>query len=311
MIRRVWSYRCCRIVVALSAGLAGCNGIGKDLDPEGDWPMVKNPYPWTVLAMSFSDAPASRLMQPTVPPVIQGRDRRQRAANLVRHLRANEGLEAFYSHATGPKKQWSAVFVGGYETPDSGAAQNDLAKTKRVIRNLFGATPPTRTSRLDRYMEKEFVYRPKVMIVANTEVVEPGGRPAARDVAPPAFNRGPYSIYTCPGRYTLRVKVVAGAHTIWFAGQAQPTMPSMLREAEGAVEAVAEYLRKHGHDAYTWHSRRASAVCVGSFDHPKDPQVQRVRAQLSKMRIPLKREGRDAVVVLDEKGRLMHVPKQQ
>jgi len=298
---------CGWIVVAASILLAGCHAM-KDYEPAADWPLARNPHPWTILAMSFSDVPHSAMNPPVVPPEVEGRDRQARAENLVRYLRKKEYLEAYYAHKTGPKKNWSAVLVGGYDKPDSYAAQGDLSRTKKAIDRLFGKTSGAGT-RLDRYMEQRPVHRPRVMMVANSEVADPGGRRRATEAAPPAFNKGPYNIYTCPGRYTLRVKALGGARVFWFAGQRPPKVPSMLREAESVSEYLAEHLRKQGHQAYTWHSRRASAVCVGSFDHPKDPQIERVRQQFSKMRVPIKRDGRDGVIAFDDRPGLLTVPK--
>ena len=305
MTRWFAAQRRCRIAVWLAVVLAGC---AKDLQPDADWPLSKNGYPLTILAMSFSDVPGDRPTDTARAGVIHGRDRRERAAELVRHLRAQEGLAAFYAHDAGPKKTWSAVFVGGYNRADEHAAQRDLEQTKRVIRKLFGQESAP-VSRLDRYMEQTLTHRPQVMVVPNRLVTSTDERPAAEKVAPPGYNRGPYNIYECPGRYTLRVKVLAGATAVWLGGQPPPKVPSRLKEAEAMAEALAAVLRKQNHQAYTWHSPRASAVCVGSFDHPKDPRIATVRQGLANKKITLKHKGRHAAVVLDRRPRLMLVPK--
>jgi hypothetical protein len=76
-----------------------------------------------------------------------------------------------------------------------------------------------------------------------------------------------HSILSCPGRFTVRVANFTGGAQMMIGG-ANPRADESNALAKAAEQAhvLADLLRKGGVEAYEYHDRTCSSVCVGSFD---------------------------------------------
>jgi hypothetical protein len=106
-----------------------------------------------------------------------------------------------------------------------------------------------------------------------------------------------HSLLDCPGRYSVQIatftgksvlqssnekpKETGGLGWMWGKNKNEP-----LVEAAENAHLLTEMLRKKGFDAYEFHDRTESTVCVGSFEHVGDrlangqlaptPEVQQI-----------------------------------
>jgi len=93
------------------------------------------------------------------------------------------------------------------------------------------------------------------------------------------MNRGVrYSLLKCPGKYSVRVATFRGKSTIspleiqqqqqkldWHIKN-RKGIKSQLTEALNKANVLTKTLRKNGVEAYEFHDRQESYVCVGSFE---------------------------------------------
>jgi hypothetical protein len=85
-----------------------------------------------------------------------------------------------------------------------------------------------------------------------------------------------YSLLKCPGKYTVQVAQFKGEVLIdqkkIRAIQDGGEMASSLADAGDKAEKLTKALRMKGYEAYCFHDRTASSVCVGSFDSVGAPR---------------------------------------
>jgi hypothetical protein len=85
-----------------------------------------------------------------------------------------------------------------------------------------------------------------------------------------------HSLLECPGRYSVKVATFAGNVIIEQKKiqeiQRGKEVSSRLAEAADKAHRLTEALREQGHDAYEFHDRGQSIVCVGSFDSYGTPR---------------------------------------
>ena len=79
-----------------------------------------------------------------------------------------------------------------------------------------------------------------------------------------------HSLLDCPGRYTVRVATFTGAGTFdqkaIAGGDDDVKLESRLAEAADKAHRLTEALRRSGWQAWEFHDRESSLVCVGSID---------------------------------------------
>ncbi len=82
-----------------------------------------------------------------------------------------------------------------------------------------------------------------------------------------------FSLLKCPKRYTVRVATFNGRVVTELAGGSlapkskdSDEITDTLDKAAESAHALASALRKKGVEAYEFHDRNASYVCIGSFD---------------------------------------------
>ena len=167
----------------------------------------------------------------------------------------------------------TAVLVGDFPSTDDGRAQKALQKIKTMkISNIPGLTNeytgiranPLKTAFMlpNPLLPEEYFRRPKIdsFIYKNNKKLE-------------------YSLLKCQGLYSVKVASFRGTSTIdqdlINNGNAtlqskkngeRSTPESRLIEAEEKAHDLTRLLRSKGIEAYEFHDRTESFVCIGSFD---------------------------------------------
>lgn len=86
-----------------------------------------------------------------------------------------------------------------------------------------------------------------------------------------------HSLLDCPGRYTVKVATFSGQVIIDQKKieeiERGKQVNSRLAEAADKAHRLTEALREQGYEAYEFHDRGQSIVCVGSFDSYGSPRA--------------------------------------
>jgi hypothetical protein len=86
-----------------------------------------------------------------------------------------------------------------------------------------------------------------------------------------------HSLLDCPGRYTVKVATFSGNVIIEQKKINEikngKQVSGRLAEAADKAHRLTEALREQGHEAYEFHDRGQSIVCVGSFDSCGTPRA--------------------------------------
>lgn len=103
------------------------------------------------------------------------------------------------------------------------------------------------------------------------------------------MNSGPYSLYDCPGRYSVLVATFSGRSYVdyhknkinQFVNELETKDQDRLERA--AVEAfeLAKALRQHSWEAYVFHDYNSSMVTIGNFNDANDPWLTKTIATFS------------------------------
>jgi hypothetical protein len=176
-----------------------------------------------------------------------------------------------------------AVLVGDYNTVDDPGAQKTLAKIKQMEPDSLreGAQKGDKSPTALQQLEQPF-------LPADSEkrIKGPMGHAfiATNPLLPPEFfaTKGvdklvldmnkdvPYSLLDCKGQYTVRVATFTGAVLLDQKKidevEHGKRMESRLAEAAEKAHKLTTALRQKGYEAYEFHDRESSIVCVGSFE---------------------------------------------
>jgi len=183
-----------------------------------------------------------------------------------------------------------AVLVGNFASPEDRQAQNTLEKIKRIQPKTIQVSPTIETH------QRMAVLRAIQQLVTNDpEMKELGPMRQAFMIPNPILpedyfvQQGPdpfvvkmnrnirYSLFKCPEPYTVRVATFRGKtlfkqsemdadqRLLNFHQRNQQPIKSDLAEAANKAHILTTELRKAGFEAYEFHDRTESYVCVGSF----------------------------------------------
>jgi len=120
------------------------------------------------------------------------------------------------------------------------------------------------------------------------------------------LNSGPYTVFRCPGRYTLQVAEFGGRSTFNVDDKRfkNPLISdSPLEQAFDNAEKLADVLakdpevRKTGCLPYVFHDRTTSKVLMGAFNTPDDPAAVKLRDAMLKLAVPLAQKKTDMMIV--------------
>lgn len=257
------------------------------IDSDAMFPLSERDGPWLVLASTF-----------------RGEGARDDARRLVQELRGTHKLEAF-THVksfdyTGkpqglglnpdgsPKKMRYAnasqvtevaVLVGNFASVDDPRGQKMLAKIKSLEpRALSGSGGQSRAfSDFKRSMGLAASGKGPMKLafmIPNPLLPEEFFSQNQVDTFVLEMNSDvEHSLLDCPGRYSVRVAVFTGSGTLdqkaIEAGPEDVPLESRLVQAAEKAHRLTESLRRSGHQAWEYHDRESSIVCVGSFAQVK------------------------------------------
>ena len=263
-----------------------------DLPADAMFPLAEKDGPWLVLAATF-----------------RGEGARDDARHLVQELRRDHKLKA-YTHEkafdyTGrqqglglnpdgtPKKMRYAnaeqvvevaVLVGDFASFDDPRGQKALATVKGLHpKSLSGDAGKSRSFSEFRRMiglDKNATKGPMhlAFVIPNPLLPEDYFSRQEVDAFVVEMNADvTHSLLDCPARYSIRVATFTGAGTFdqkaIAAGDDKVQLESRLVEAADKAHRLTEALRRSGWQAWEFHDRESSIVCVGSIDQLAVPQA--------------------------------------
>jgi hypothetical protein len=279
------------------------------IDPQAMFPLSEKDGPWLVLATTF-----------------RGSGARDDARRLVHELRGTFKLEA-YTHEkafdytgeeTGlglnpdgsPKKMRYAkseqvvevaVLVGNFASFDDPRGQKMLSKVKSLQpASLTGGSGKSQSFSEFRKMvglDKKGAKGPMHMAFVIPNPLLPDDfftREKIDDFILEMNADVTHSLLDCPGRYSVRVATFTGSGTFdqkaIAGGGKDVEMESRLVEAAEQAHTLTQALRKNGWQAWEYHDRESSIVCVGSLEQVQvkradgtgavHPEIQRIIAGL-------------------------------
>ena len=210
-----------------------------------------------------------------------------------------------------------AVLVGDFTSIDSPDAQKTLKMIKTLSAGDLKNTGDIEKSQSFKQWKDQFkrtagneTKKPKgplgaAFLIANPLLPEDYLKQKGMDEFVLKMNRNlKHSLFDCPEKYSVRVATFRGFFTVnakemeehekkhnWLkkSGKADPDSKS-LKAMEDALLLTQE-LRRRGVEAYQFHDRVESYVCVGSFDHIK--QNGKLNEEIIKVILAFKAEERD------------------
>jgi hypothetical protein len=282
-----------------------------EADPNNAYPVVENNGPWMIVAYTFRGENADTQAQKLVHEL---RNKHKLPAYTFKKRYDFTGVEQGkgFNRNGGPKmmKYISgdihdevAVLVGDFDRVDDARATRTLQKIKylqpesirghqaataneplNLLKETFRSISSTKEDRPKGPMSHAFVgtnpLLPKEYFVSS-----------GVDRIVLEMNDGvPHSLLDCPGKYTVKIATFNGVSLVDAkrikdieSGKSKK-FGSRLAEAAENAHKLTEALRRQGVDAYEFHDRDKSVVCVGSFkrigvEHPDgrlemDPQVR-------------------------------------
>lgn len=269
---------------------------GVEANPNKTYTLSENNGPWMIMTCSFSGKGADNQARELA---LELRNRYKLEA-FVHRVTFDLGaapargvdqfgmpIRATYRHGS-EIEEW-AVLVGNYASVDDTEAQRVLQKIKlaqpkclevgegkrtnvslanwrRVISHAVGGDQQQHGPMGHAFITTNPVLPPEFF---NTRGVDQFVLDMNRDVE--------FSLLDCPGKYSVQVKqfrgeVIIDQNRIRQIEGGEAKMKSNLINAGEQAERLTKALRMKGYEAYCFHDRAASIVCVGSFDSVGTPR---------------------------------------
>lgn len=254
-----------------------------EIDPSAMFPLAENDGPWLVLASTF-----------------RGESAREDARSLVHELRGRYKLEAYtleksfdytgeqaglgfnpdgtpkrMRYANAAEVTEVAVLVGDFSSYDDPRGQKMLTKIKSLRpESLSDGKAKSRSFSDFRRMigmEGNGAKGPMHMafVIPNPLLPEEFfSRPEVDDFVLEMNSGVEHCLLDCQGRYSVRVALFTGAGTFdqkAIENGENLELESRLVEAAETAHRLTESLRRRGFEAWEFHDRESSMVCVGSF----------------------------------------------
>lgn len=258
---------------------------GEAVDPQAMYPLAEGDGPWLVLATTF-----------------RGEGAREDARRLVQELRGRHKLKA-HTHEksfdyTGntrglglnpdgtPKKMRFAkaeqvvevaVLVGDFASFDDPRGQKMLARVKSLQpESLTGGSGKSQSfSDFRRMMgfDRNAAKGPMHLAFIIPNPLLPEDFFSRQEVDKFVLDMNAevtHSLLDCPARYSVRVATFTGAGTFdqkaIQSGGKEADLQSRLVEAAEKAHRLTESLRRAGWQAWEFHDRESSIVCVGTIE---------------------------------------------
>lgn len=255
----------------------------EEIDTKAMFPLAESDGPWLVLAATF-----------------RGDAARDDARMLVHELRGRHKLKAYtleksfdytgeqtglglnpdgspkrMRYANAEEVTEVAVLVGDFGSFDDPRGQKMLTKIKSLRPDALSDgraksrafSDFRRMIGLDGQADKGPMHM--AFVIPNPLLPEEFfSRPEVDEFVQEMNTGVEHSLLDCPGRYSVRVALFTGAGTFdqkAIEGGQDVELESRLVEAAETAHRLTESLRRRGFEAWEFHDRESSMVCVGSF----------------------------------------------
>jgi hypothetical protein len=265
-----------------------------EADPRGDYTLTERNGPWLIMAASFNGEGAEEDARALVLEL-------RKRFNLPAYYyamtfqlgdeRIGRGLDDYGApirrrYARGTQVLEHAVLVGEFPTLDDPEAQDLLERIKTIepdVLKVDGEELNTQSlatvRKFHRYIKQQvgqpvtegpmghaFISRNPLL---PKEYFTPGLDPAVAK-----WNEGlEFSVLHCPGKYTIKVATFRGRSSLQRVGEDEEAPRTRLANEDDPLVLAGQdahkltvALRSRGWEAYEFHDRHESYVCVGSFD---------------------------------------------
>lgn len=248
------------------------------------WPLSEKDGPWLVLATTFrgegAEADARRLVQ-------ELRDHHQlEAFTHKRDFDFTEKPQGLGLNPDGsPKRmryanegriqEW-AVLVGNFASVDDPRGQKVLARVKslepQALSGEGGKSRPFAEFKRTIGIPSSGKGPMRLAFMMPNPMLPDAffARPPVDEFVLDMNADVEHSLLDCPARYSVRVACFTGAGTLdqnaIRSGNAEGQLDSRLVAAAEKAHSLTLALRRRGHQAWEFHDRDSSIVCVGSFD---------------------------------------------
>jgi hypothetical protein len=285
-----------------------------DADPKSTYPVTENNGPWMIMATTFrgdnSAEEARALVYELRSKYNLPAYSHTKAFDFSKPV-AGRGLDPYGNpkrmrYQNGKVEKEVAVLVGDYNTVDDPAAQKALAKIKTLQPESIKASTDAETMSALQQVRQ-------AMLPADSEKRIKGPMAhafvATNPLLPPEYFNAkgvdrlvlemnkdvPYSLLDCAGMYSICVATFKGTVLIDQKKIAEvqngKSIPNQLIDAADKAHKLTTWLRTYKYngqiwDAYEFHERDRSVVCVGSFNSigttlpdgsfQPDPRVQQI-----------------------------------
>lgn len=263
-----------------------------EADPRKDYQLTEDQGPWMIMCCTFSGEGAEDEARELV---LELRKRFKLLAYTYEmefdfsQPFAGRGMNTYggpkmMQHKRNIKAREIAVLVGDYRAVDDPDAQAVLKKLhraqpeclqvrddKKITRTLAGLRDVQKLVLADGEERKERGPMGHAFITANPLLPKDYFVPKGLDPFVVKLNQKiEHSLLDCPGRYSVQVALFKGDYVQTdrtdVLVKAQTTASDKLVEAAEKAHKLTRSLRAKGFEAYEFHDRYSSVVCVGSFD---------------------------------------------
>lgn len=291
------------LLTALAAGTSHFTVLAIDADPNQKYEVTPAAGAYMICAASFTGEKAAGLASDLVLDIRRNYNLPAFVFNRGAEERLKQKEEFLRFHAAHPEQKMRicrieeqfAVLVGGFKDWDSARKALDGFKSLRPTNtNVMAKMTRQREGEKDG---KKGIFTETVLVnpFQSSFVVRNPSAPveqAAQEQGPDPFlkelNSGEsYSVYKCRKPWTLAVAVFQSPPVKVDPGRESSGFLDKLlgdssgeRLSAGAMNAhnLAEQLRKAKFEAYVFHTRTSSVVCIGGYDRKDDPQLLRIAA---------------------------------
>jgi hypothetical protein len=287
-----------------------------EADPNSTYPVAETNGPWMIIATTFRGEKAEQQAKELVYEL--RRKFKMPAYTYKQHydftgLERGKGFNRFggpkmMKYQSGDVFDEVAVLVGDYDTIDDPRAERTLQKIKCLqpeclrgqqaeatdkagsgLRNFYQNVTSSKQNRKKGPMGQAFVATNPLL--PKEYFVTPGVDKLVLEM-----NEGvEHSLLDCPGKYSVKVATFNGAAVVDSKKikevEKGKNLGSRLADAAESAHKLTEALRRKGYEAYEFHDREKSVVCVGSFrrigvEHPDgrlemDPEVNKIIQQFT------------------------------
>jgi hypothetical protein len=273
-----------------------------DADPNNNYPIAQTNGPWMIMAYTFRGEKANQDAQQLVYELrskyrlpAYSYERKFDYSKPERGLGVNpDGSPKMMRYQTGGVIEETAVLVGDFDTVDDPAAQTMLKKIKKL--QPASIHPDESFAAQQSGDAAKSAPMRLAMVVTNPLLPKEYFAGKGVDKLVVEMNKDvPNCLLDCPGKYSICVATFTGSVVIDQKKIAEAekgkAIPDHLVEAAEKAHKLATWLRSNQFgnqmwDAYEFHDREKSMVCVGSFDSlgtvtqdgkfVLDPRVQQI-----------------------------------